>query len=708
MLAHSRAKHPDKYTEAVEAFDKEAADGGSSSVSSASASASQLKTPSQLKSSARSKGREISSFLDSKIGPPWDATSAKSKKMNEAVLKMIVLDNQPFSIVDQHVGFIELVGLLEPRYIVPGRTHIRGLLAPKAELVRTQVMDVLEEANYVAFTSDIWTDKLTVRSFISLSAHWIDEGWELQSYVLHASWFAARHSAVEIGDKLLKMMATWKIGKRRRSVMVRDGAINMRKGCRLASLPAVHCTIHLLQLVIKDAIFSQSAVKTIITKARRLVSHLNHSSSQTEVFKQLQDSVPEAKRKKLHQDVVTRWNSTYMMLERFLELKHYVIQYLVDSESAAVPHFTSDEWTIMKRVITILEPFFIITKQLSGDLVTLGTVIPRIEILVRKVRKVDSSRVGTFKADILEALTDRFYNPLVEENLTFDTTGPLPLNIRRCHFYTIPTLLDPRWKFLLEGRERDEAKALVVKLLLETTPLQTASSSASTPSSSQLAASSAEQEDEHECQITSPPPSASSATTSAASASLFQPVASQPLASQPPGQIGHPAIELDMEEELDALLSEAAPADMVVGGPAVYTDAMKLHELDTYFSESYVDKKENPLQYWKKNARKFPTLSIIARKYCCIPASSVYSERLFSEFGNVYDRRRSCLKPDCAEDLVFLHHNLTRLENKGKKPLQTKPDTCEEFEAADTEDPLFVEDEHDLIAAEADDEDDST
>jgi hypothetical protein len=62
---------------------------------------------------------------------------------------------------------------------------------------------------------------------------------------------------------------------------------------------------------------------------------------------------------------------------------------------------------------------------------------------------------------------------------------------------------------------------------------------------------------------------------------------------------------------------------------------------------------------------QFSTVSQIrvklARKYLATPASSVYSERLFSEYGNIFEEKRARLLPKNGEKLLFLHHNMKRL-----------------------------------------------
>ena len=82
------------------------------------------------------------------------------------------------------------------------------------------------------------------------------------------------------------------------------------------------------------------------------------------------------------------------------------------------------------------------------------------------------------------------------------------------------------------------------------------------------------------------------------------------------------------------------------------------HELALYLSAPYIDRKVNPLNWWKMNKGQFPILSKLARDYLAIPAMSTPSERLFSAAGYISNQRRSCLNGEHIHQLVFLNKNM--------------------------------------------------
>ena len=105
-------------------------------------------------------------------------------------------------------------------------------------------------------------------------------------------------------------------------------------------------------------------------------------------------------------------------------------------------------------------------------------------------------------------------------------------------------------------------------------------------------------------------------------------------------------------------------------------------EITTYFLLPIARENKNPLNWWKAKQEIFPILSIIARKYLGIPATSVASERLFSDAGNHITAKRSLLDPSLVGKMVFLKRNMQTMDHINVFP----PDL-------DVENNDFVEDE---------------
>lgn len=80
-------------------------------------------------------------------------------------------------------------------------------------------------------------------------------------------------------------------------------------------------------------------------------------------------------------------------------------------------------------------------------------------------------------------------------------------------------------------------------------------------------------------------------------------------------------------------------------------------ELENYLKEPNVSRISKPLEWWGLNRNKYPMLSSFVPKYLCAMSSSVYSERLFSEAGNIYENKRNRILPVRCEKLLFIHHN---------------------------------------------------
>ena len=98
--------------------------------------------------------------------------------------------------------------------------------------------------------------------------------------------------------------------------------------------------------------------------------------------------------------------------------------------------------------------------------------------------------------------------------------------------------------------------------------------------------------------------------------------------------------------------------DMIYASP---NPADSSEEIDKYLEMNEECKETNPLEWWKLHEKRFPTLATIARKYLGICATSVPSERLFSDVGNNITNKRINLDSNLVEKMLFLKRNINVL-----------------------------------------------
>ena len=80
-------------------------------------------------------------------------------------------------------------------------------------------------------------------------------------------------------------------------------------------------------------------------------------------------------------------------------------------------------------------------------------------------------------------------------------------------------------------------------------------------------------------------------------------------------------------------------------------------EVSRYAKLGNIKVKDEPLTWWVNHRDSFPVLTQLARKYLLILATSMPSERLFSDASNYISVKRTCLASDLVNKFLFLKHN---------------------------------------------------
>ncbi|XP_051814750.1 E3 SUMO-protein ligase ZBED1-like [Acanthochromis polyacanthus] len=358
--------------------------------------------------------------------------------------------------------------------------------------------------------------------------------------------------------------------------------------------PNIACFAHTLNLAAQKGL-GVNQMHRILGKVRRIVAFFHRSTTAAAVLdtKQKQLLLPNHK---LVMDVVTRWNSSYEMLERYIEQKAAVYAALTDESVKknvkALITLSDEELKTVEMVVEILQPLKKITDALSSaQNPTVSMIRPLYHwvLIAMEPSAKDSPTVRDLKSAIEANWKPRYSDPSLQ--LFLDET----------------TELDPRFKSLsyLDALTRSEIfKSLTDKILQP-----------------------------HPRQASGEETGQSSAGDQTASA-----------AAGPPAK----------KSALSELFGDFFSHGQAVAGASKPWPQVVEEEVQQYRLAPVIELEENPLKWWKENKLSYPHLSKLAKSCLPVQAPSVPSERVFSTAGDVVTAHRRCLDPQNVNMLIFV------------------------------------------------------
>ncbi|XP_069374455.1 E3 SUMO-protein ligase ZBED1 isoform X1 [Paralichthys olivaceus] len=310
-------------------------------------------------------------------------TPQRATALTESVLQMLIYDMRPLSVVDG-AGFQQMIAQFNPDYILPSRTHFTHLMQQKYSTTFLKVKEILKEVNSsLTLTSDVWTSRAT-EAYLGVSCHFITKDWQMKTLNLATLPLEERHTAANIMIWMEEVIEKFDILPSKIKAIVHDNGSNMVAAAQLLEekhgWSSVRCAGHTLQLIVNSALKEPSINKATGT-ARSLVEHFRRSELANSKLKKKQQQMNTAEHK-LIQDVITRWNSTYYMVERLLEQRWRVTATLSDPEvTPRGKHYFDlkpEQWVLLEELVQGLGPFECATVFLSGQEYATASCLPQL------------------------------------------------------------------------------------------------------------------------------------------------------------------------------------------------------------------------------------------------------------------------------------------------------------------------------------------
>lgn len=533
----------------------------------------------------------------------------RSDNINQAIARYICKSFAPLSTVESE-SFSSLINVLDSRHKVPGRKAFTDEIIPRMyNTTRDMVLkEITSEAAWYCVTTDAWTSSVTMTPFLSLTLHYIDSGFHLQSKALDTIHMPQDHTGQNIADVITDALAKWNLDLSRLLALTTDNGSNMLVAARIIGKPRVPCFGHVLHNGVNQAI-KVKAISDTLQICKKISNAFAYSSKKRRELHiaQADLNVPDHA---LITSCATRWGSSYASLERLKEQQEPVLRVLGGDKKTA--DLVASWWQRcgdIDGILSGLKDFSSLTDALSGDnYVTASSVLP----LIRKISAMASVHPDAEvdeQADVDEDTEHELAEGETDLAQHIKNVVAQYIRPRFNHWevqvtLAVSTFLDPRYKAVLLTEQQEQSAKL--RILEDGGSYLDQEQEAVPPSNSS--------NDSASSQLTVPP-------------------------------------KKKVKSLCDLLLD-----DVCCENPITSSREKVQQELDTYLVQCRAT--GDPLEWWCKNSAAYPVLSYVARKYLAVPGTSCSSERLFSTAGNVITQTRNRLKPDNASMLIFLNKNL--------------------------------------------------
>ncbi|GKV11856.1 hypothetical protein SLEP1_g23075 [Rubroshorea leprosula] len=575
----------------------------------------------------------------------WKFDGVASRK---AIAVMIILDELPFSFVEKE-GFLHFCKVCLPQHFKPPsrRTITRDILALYCDLRDDLSKFFKDRKMRVSLTTDTWTSQNKI-SYMSLTAHFIDDNWNLQRKIL-CFVPVDSHKGEDLGDMLERCLREWGID--------RVYCITVDNASANDVLVSTHCK-HIANLVIHDGM---KLYNNSVESVRACCKWVRQSTLRVKTFKDAVAFEEIDFKKNVCLDVPHRWNSSYDMLQRaekyeqaFARLARQEKTFRDELNAPSAPGIPDfEDWENIRRLTRFLEHFYLFTLKVSGSwYCTINLLLHELCEINTLINKWESS-----KEDDLAAVA---WN--MKEKFAKYWGDPTKMN--KNIFFAV--VLDPSQKMgylnclLGDLYSEPEGKAKEYGCWIEAelrklfdfykTEIENQNENCGSNSTNATSGSSGGQgpDQNNLNHLVGSKQSGGNGLGGVASLRANKNGNVSSCQSEPGNKKG-----MKDTERFRRYLSEAAQEKNEQSELDIYLkDKLEIMENDAQFYDV--------LSFWRLKSGRFPVLAAMARDILAILVSTVASESAFSTSGRVLDDFRSSLTPKMAQALVCAQYWLRK------------------------------------------------
>ncbi|CAB5364726.1 unnamed protein product [Rhizophagus irregularis] len=340
-------------------------------------------------------------------------------------------ESTTFTIVEEP-SFIEFVHSLHPGALIPSADTIKRNIYNLYEVNVKKIKDILQMVpGKISFTTDIWTSPST-KSFLSLTAHFIDKEWKLRSVIVDFIQMYGSHTGENIKNTFISGLENLSIEDKLFGITL-DNASNNQVFINELSKWADQNHI-----IFNSENHFRCFAHTINIGVQEFLKYLDQELSLSQLRQLLN---------KIH--VPTRWNSTCEMISRALLIKPALDITAISDRDLKSYTLTEEQWNGLRKIVDFLEPFKEVTAVILGSTYsTLSMMIPLFNFLIDHVEDI----IGDENEEVNEENDDENddENIRIEKSIKkaakYCKDKLLKYYVKTNNAYSIAVILDPRLK----------------------------------------------------------------------------------------------------------------------------------------------------------------------------------------------------------------------------------------------------------------------
>ncbi|GJZ47739.1 zinc finger BED domain-containing protein RICESLEEPER 2-like protein [Tanacetum coccineum] len=282
------------------------------------------------------------------------------------------LSNYTFNEDTSRQNLVEMIIVHE----IPCRNTVKSDILKIYDYEKQKTMRLFGKIkSRIAITTDMWTANHQKKGFMAITAHFIDQNWNLQSRIMSFVYVPCPHTADVLADMLYDCLCDWNLDRKLSTITVdncttNDAIINnLLDKLPLSSLMMngelfhMRCVAHILNLIVQDGL---AVIGDGINRIRDIVAFWTATPKREQKFEETTRQLEISSTKQLTLYCKTRWNSTYLMLSGAVLYKDVFKRLKArDSQYKCLPK--ERDWELAMEVCDRLQVFYEITLTFSGS-----------------------------------------------------------------------------------------------------------------------------------------------------------------------------------------------------------------------------------------------------------------------------------------------------------------------------------------------------